>query len=69
MNVYYWDDVLEDYTSGIFVVIAPSLEEARTALRKELKDYHSLYTEGDIAKEPQVFDLSETRVFLCWGGS
>ena len=35
MKVYFWDNVLKDYTSGMMVVVASSVEEARETLLKE----------------------------------
>ena len=64
MKVFVWDDVLTDYTSGMMVAIAPTVEEARDALRKEC-----IYImDDDLNKQPKEFDLTETAAFLCWGG-
>ena len=67
MNVYIWTDVLIDYTEGMMVAIAPSVEIAREELLKvcnHLPDY-------DLTKEPREFKLTDTEpaAFVCWGGS
>ena len=64
MKIFYWDDVLRDYTSGMMVAVAENVEDARKALVSEC-DY---IPATDLYKEPQVFDLSEARGFVAWGG-
>ena len=64
MKVFVWEDVLTDYTSGMMVAIAPTIEEARAVLLKEC----SYIPEGDLNQQPKVFDLSESDAFVCWGG-
>jgi len=62
--MFVWEDVLTDYTSGMMVAVAPTVEKAREILLKEC-DYIS---DNDINKQPKEFDLSEPVAFLCWGG-
>lgn len=64
MKLFVWEDVLSDYTSGIMVAVAPTIEAARAALLKEC----SFLPEYDLNRQPKEFDLSETRAFYCWGG-
>jgi hypothetical protein len=64
MKVFVWEDVLTDYSSGLMVAIAQTVEEARDALLKEC----SYIPKGDLDQQPKEFDLSEPAVFLCWGG-
>lgn len=64
MKVFVWDDVLTDYTSGMMVAIAPTVEEARDALLKEC----NYIPEGDLNQQPKEFDLTEPAAFVCWGG-
>ena len=65
MKIFFWDNVLRDYTSGIMIAIAPNVDEARTAILKEC----SYVPEEDLAQTPQEFDLSEPRAFVIWGSS
>ena len=64
MKVFVWEDVLTDYTSGMMVAVAPTVEEARAALLKEC--YY--IPEGDLNQQPKELDLSEAVGFVCWGG-
>jgi len=64
MRVFVWEGVLTDYTSGMMVAIAPTIEEARAALLKEC----NYIPESDLSQQPKEFDLSETVSFVCWGG-
>ena len=64
MKVYFWDNVLTDYTSGMMVAVASSVEEAREVILKEC----NYIPKGDLAKEPQVFDIDNPCAFICWGG-
>lgn len=63
MKVYVWKDCFTDYTSGLGVVIAPSLEKALEFLRKEIG-----YAHADLAKAPKVYSLSKARAFFVHGG-
>ncbi len=36
LKMYVWDDVLQDWTSGLIVVLAESLEQARELACKDL---------------------------------
>ena len=64
MKAFVWEDVLTDYTSGMMVAVAPTVEEARAALLKEC--YY--IPEGDLNQQPKELDLSEAVGFVCWGG-
>lgn len=63
MRVFVWEDVLTDYTSGMMVAIAPTIEEARAQL---LKECHYI-PDRDLNQQPKEFDLSEPAAFVCWG--
>lgn len=65
MKLFVWEDVLTDYTSGLMVAIAPTVEEARATLLREC----SYIPEDDLIKQPREFGLSDPSAFLCWGGS
>lgn len=64
LKAFVWEDVLADYTSGMMVAVAPTVEEARAALLKEC--YY--IPEGDLNQQPKELDLSEAVGFVCWGG-
>lgn len=64
MKVFVWENVLTDYTSGMMVAVAPTVEEARAALLKEC----SYIPESDLNQQPKELDLSEAVGFVCWGG-
>ena len=64
LKLFVWEDVLTDYTSGIMVAIAPTVEEARAILLNEC----AYIPCDDIAQQPKEFDLSEPVAFVCWGG-
>ena len=61
LKMYVWTGVLEDYYSGMMVVLAPDLKTARNLLRKELKNY-----ENDIMQKPIV--VSTPKAFYVHGG-
>jgi len=63
LKMYVWTDVLEDWTSGLIVVLATSLEEARDLATKDLG-----YVYKRIMDEtPDVYD-SPTSVHVYGGG-
>jgi hypothetical protein len=58
MNMYVWDGVLTDYTSGMIVAHAESLKAARLAVLKECRlNQHteSAYNEVKNTKPTRVF--------------
>jgi hypothetical protein len=68
LNLYVWEDVLTDYTSGMVVAIAYSLEEAQETLDSSVR--FSLENSGDLNK-PDIIELSPGRAaasWHCWGG-
>jgi len=65
MKLFFWDNVLRVYGTGIMVAVAPNVEEARAALLKKEYDI----PQDDLNQIPQEFDLSESVAFLCWGSS
>ncbi len=64
MKLYVWEDVLSDYTSGMMVAVAPSVEKAREELLKKC----SYIPNEDLFKPPQERDLSYPVAFVVWGG-
>lgn len=65
MKLYYWENVLWDWTSGIMFAIASSAEEARATLLKEC----SYLPAEDLSQEPKVIELDKPFAAFCWGGS
>lgn len=68
MKLYVWNDesTLCDYTHGLIVAVAYSLESALKAVEKE----HPCYMRSfDNANPTHVIELpSEPRAFVCHGG-
>lgn len=67
MYLFVWEDVLIDYTSGIMVALAPSVEEARAALLEKC----SYLPKHDVESDPsEVIEVSKgsTAAFYAWGG-
>jgi hypothetical protein len=63
LKIYVWDNVLCDYTPGMIVVIASSLEKAK-AIAKERHP-----SETDIeSDQPSIQDIKEGYVAECYGG-
>ena len=67
LKLYVWEDVLEDYTSGIMCALATSPEHARELLRKDPEWSATGYIERDMmAEEPQEYDVPVA--FAVYGG-
>jgi len=64
MKIFYWDQVLADYTYGMMVAVAEDVDSARAALL--LKCPH--IPDHDLFKEPQVFEIEKPWAETCWGG-
>ena len=63
MKLYVWEDVLQDYTSGVMFALANSVEEARALVLA-----HTSYVpESDLAQEPKVYD-APVGFAVCGGG-
>jgi hypothetical protein len=52
-KVYVWEGVLCDYTCGMVVVVAESLEEAHDCLRRQFAEWAVMEI---MTEEPQVID-------------
>lgn len=75
LNLYVWDEVLKQYSYGMILVFAESVEEARNLLMMEA--WNMTYDEvsklsenkgqiwNDIQAEPRIIDKPEA--FICWG--
>lgn len=72
MKIYVWDDFGCDYTCGIAVCIASSLEEAFEIIEKKLEeDGNSFMMSGSadyFGKPTRILDV-EPSVFYASGGS
>lgn len=64
-KVFVWKNVLQDYSSGMMIAIASTVEEARAELLKEC----NYIPEIDLNKTPVEVDLSKPAAFIVWGGS
>jgi hypothetical protein len=73
MNLYVWEGVLTDYTSGMAVALAPDPETAKKVVQKEIEGSRSLGDEGEVASwaAPKVIKTdrkSPVVFFVCGGG-
>lgn len=74
MKLFIWqgEDVLVDYTSGMIVAIAPTLEEALKTIESQEGKY--IMNEFPTNKPSQVIDLGENvkqvqnEAWITWGG-
>ena len=68
MKVFIWQEVLCDWTCGMIVVIADSLEDAIDKVRNEEGDF----TVSEMARvKPTVIEtgqLDQPIMFCVWGG-
>lgn len=62
MKLYVWEGVLSDYTSGMMIAYADSVEEARELLLKEC----FYIPKNDLNQEPLV--VENKAAFYVWGG-
>jgi hypothetical protein len=81
-KMYVWEDVLTDYTSGVVVVMAKSVEEARKIAHDyqdsdDLRDLSTVKSYSfdcdcaicvDLRKEPTHIYENQDAVVVCWGG-
>jgi len=63
LKLYVWEGVLTDWTSGIVVALAESVEQARELIRE--KDPVAMHT-GELDLEPEV--IESPAAFVVWGG-
>lgn len=67
LKVYVWTDILEDWTSGSAVVVAPNLRTARALLRKALPEFHQHEADN---KPAHIYSAEVARVAnVTWGGA
>lgn len=65
LKVYVWQDVLTDYTSGMAVVVAGSVKEAREMLSEDISEERMA---SDFSTEPLELNLKVPQMFYVWGG-
>jgi hypothetical protein len=71
MKLFVWEGsgVLQDYTNGMIVAIAPDLQTALNAIEKECSYGMQSFPTN---KPSSVVDLGavevEPRAWVCWGG-
>ena len=65
MKLFVWqgDGVLQDWTSGIMVVLANDIQQAREVLVSAFG-----YEPMGLDLEPQVFEVDKPIAFYEWGG-
>lgn len=66
MNLYVWSGVLCDYTPGMMLAFAPSIERAREMLRAALPEYDK--NNRDLNKEPERYEVTEEFCTYVYGG-
>lgn len=64
MKLFVWEGVLTDYTAGMIVAVAPTVNEARKAIKKEI----DCIPDDDLNEEPEEVDMTKPAVFWVWGG-
>ena len=68
MKVYIWQNVLCDWTEGMIVVIADSLEDAINEAREKEGDYTASEMGRVIPTVIEVDKLEQAAIFVVWGG-
>jgi len=61
-KMYVWEDVLCDWSCGMIVAYAESVEQAREIVRKEHEEYIYAETYGD------PIEISGPAAFYVYGG-
>jgi hypothetical protein len=71
MKIFYWDDFLPNWSSGIAVVIAENLKHAREILWEaccdDAMDYD--YVKKEIYNKKPIEFSMQKKAFYCHGGS
>ena len=62
LNLYVWEDVLRDYSTGIVFALAESPQEARAMIFDQIGNFY----EHEFEVEPQL--ITEKTVFIKFGG-
>jgi len=64
LNLYVWEDVLENYTFGVIFAFAHSVEEARSLIATK-ESWNQKCYEEEMAKPPQV--ITQPYLRCEWG--
>lgn len=72
MKLFVWEGVLRDYSTGVIVALAPSLEAALRAARRHPRFVEQVTSDMGSVK-PEVITLTgcapkRPRVWFVWGG-
>jgi len=68
MEMYVWEDVLTDYTSGMICVLANSKKKALEILKKEHGENSFVYREALFSEVTEVTKDSEQKSYFVYGG-
>lgn len=63
-RLYLWRDVLCDYTCGVMFAIAATVDAARAAILQEA----AYVSPEDLAREPEVYDMTQQMALVKYGG-
>jgi hypothetical protein len=74
LKMYVWEHVLTEYTDGLMVALAHSVEEARSLLKDKIMaswgleecEFVEFRAYGDLLKEPDVYETPKA-VFVNGG--
>lgn len=67
LKMFAWDDVLRDYSTGLIVVLANDVDEARALVKDIYKYDPDEYVTEILNVEPDVYE--EPTVVYCQGGA
>ena len=68
MKVYIWQEVLCDYSEGMIVAIADSLEDAINKAREKEGDFAASEMGRVMPTVIEVDKLEQAAIFVVWGG-
>jgi hypothetical protein len=70
MKIYVWDDFGCDYTCGIAVCIASSLEEAFEIIEKQLEEDENSFMLSSVyfGKPTRILDVEPSLFYATGGG-
>jgi hypothetical protein len=68
MKLFIWNNVLQDYSAGIAVVLAANVDAARYEVAQVLSYSVSALGELGFDAEPDEHEITTPGAFVCWGG-
>ena len=68
MKMYVWEDVLDDYTSGMICVLARTKKHALEIIEKENGFDSYVYQEARSNTPIEVTNKSEQKCYFVYGG-